>query len=110
MKKITLLLSALLISMLSFATVITFDADVDLGDASKDSNSAAAYTISKDGVYVLHHAVVHGDDGEGGAARTAGYGLRLGRGDQYHFVHAVGAGISKEQGHVVRLYGIVEFH
>ena len=42
MKKITLLLSALLISMLSFATVITFDADVDLGDASKDSNSAAA--------------------------------------------------------------------
>ena len=53
MKKITLLLSAMLFSMMSFAaTVITFDADVDKGNAGTDSNNAAAYTITKDGVTV----------------------------------------------------------
>lgn len=52
MKKITLLLSAMLFSVMSFATVITFDADVDKGNAGTDSNNAAAYTISKDGVTV----------------------------------------------------------
>jgi hypothetical protein len=50
MKKITLLLSALLISMLSFATVITFDADVDLGDASLDAANQTPYIISKEGL------------------------------------------------------------
>ena len=53
MKKITLLFSAMLFSMMSFAaTVITFDADVDKGNAGTDSNNAAAYTITKDGVTV----------------------------------------------------------
>lgn len=37
---------------MSFATVITFDADVDKGNAGTDSNNAAAYTITKDGVTV----------------------------------------------------------
>ena len=50
MKKITLLLSAMLFSMMSFAGVVTFDADVDQGNAGTDSNSAAAYQISKGGV------------------------------------------------------------
>ena len=52
MKKITLLLSAMLFSVMSYATVITFDADVDKGNAGTDSNNAAAYTITKDGVTV----------------------------------------------------------
>ena len=52
MKKITLLLSAMLFSVMSFATVITFDADVDKGNAGTDSNNATAYTITKDGVTV----------------------------------------------------------
>ena len=52
MKKFTLLLSAMLFSVMSFATVITFDADVDKGNAGTDSNNAAAYTITKDGVTV----------------------------------------------------------
>ena len=52
MKKITLLLSAMLFSVMSFATVITFDADVDKGNAGTDSNNATSYTISKDGVTV----------------------------------------------------------
>ena len=52
MKKLTLLLSAMLFSVMSFATVITFDADVDKGNAGTDSNNAAAYTITKDGVTV----------------------------------------------------------
>ena len=52
MKKITLLLNAMLFSVMSFATVITFDADVDKGNAGTDSNNAAAYTITKDGVTV----------------------------------------------------------
>ena len=52
MKKITLLLSAMLFSVMSFATVITFDADVDKGNAGTDSNNAAAYSITKDGVTV----------------------------------------------------------
>ena len=52
MKKFTLLFSAMLFSMMSFATVITFDADVDKGNAGTDSNNAAAYTITKDGVTV----------------------------------------------------------
>ena len=50
MKKITLLLSAMLFSMMSFAGVVTFDADTDKGNAGTDSNNATAYTISKDGV------------------------------------------------------------
>ena len=52
MKKFTLLLSAMLFSVMSFATVITFDADVDKGNAGTDSNNATAYTITKDGVTV----------------------------------------------------------
>ena len=44
--------SALLFSMMSFAGVVTFDADVDKGNAGTDSNNAAAYTISKSGVTV----------------------------------------------------------
>ena len=52
MKKFTLLFSAMLFSLMSFATVITFDADVDKGNAGTDSNNAAAYTITKDGVTV----------------------------------------------------------
>ena len=52
MKKITLLFSAMLFSVMSFATVVTFDADVDKGNAGTDSNNAAAYTITKDGVTV----------------------------------------------------------
>ncbi len=52
MKKLTLLLSAMLFSMISFAGVVTFDADTDKGNAGTDSNNAAAYTITKDGVTV----------------------------------------------------------
>ena len=52
MKKFTLLLSAMLFSMMSFAAVVTFDADTDKGNAGTDSNNAAAYTITKDGVTV----------------------------------------------------------
>ena len=52
MKKLTLLLSAMLFSMMSFAAVVTFDADTDKGNAGTDSNNAAAYTITKDGVTV----------------------------------------------------------
>ena len=50
MKKFTLLLSAMLMTVMSFGAVITFDADVDKGNAGTDSNNAAAYTVSKDGV------------------------------------------------------------
>ena len=50
MKKLTLLLSALLMTVMSFAGVVTFDADADKGNAGTDSNNATAYTISKDGV------------------------------------------------------------
>ena len=52
MKKLTLLLSAMLFSMMSFAAVVTFDADTDKGNAGTDSNNATAYTITKDGVTV----------------------------------------------------------
>ena len=52
MKKFTLLLSAMLFSMMSFAAVVTFDADTDKGNAGTDSNNAAAYSITKDGVTV----------------------------------------------------------
>ena len=52
MKKLTLLLSAMLFSMMSFAAVVTFDADTDKGNAGTDSNNAAAYTVSKDGVTI----------------------------------------------------------
>jgi hypothetical protein len=52
MKKITLLLSAILFTMMSFAGVVTFDADADQGNAGTDSNNAAAYQITKDGVTV----------------------------------------------------------
>ena len=47
MKKFTLLLSALLMAVMSFAAVVTFDADVDKGNATE---TAAAFTVSKDGV------------------------------------------------------------
>ena len=49
MKKFTLFFSALLFSMMSFAGVVTFDADADKGNAGTDSNNAAAYAITKDG-------------------------------------------------------------
>jgi hypothetical protein len=52
MKKITLLMSALLISAMSFAQVVTFDADVDNAGIGTDSNNAAAYTLTKDGVTI----------------------------------------------------------
>ena len=52
MKKFTLFFSALLFSMMSFAGVVTFDADADKGNAGTDSNNAAAYAITKDGVTV----------------------------------------------------------
>ena len=52
MKKLTLLLSAMLFSMMSFAAVITFDADADKGNATDDYNKAAAYTITKNGVTI----------------------------------------------------------
>ena len=52
MKKFTMFFSALLFSMMSFAGVVTFDADADKGNAGTDSNNAAAYTISKSGVTV----------------------------------------------------------
>ena len=52
MKKFTLFFSALLFSMMSFAGVVTFDADNDKGNAGTDSNNAAAYTITKSGVTV----------------------------------------------------------
>lgn len=52
MKKFTLMLSALLFSVMSFASVVTFDADADKGNAGTDSNNAAAYQITKDGVTV----------------------------------------------------------
>jgi hypothetical protein len=52
MKKFTLMLSALLFSVMSFAGVVTFDADADKGNAGTDSNNAAAYQITKDGVTV----------------------------------------------------------
>lgn len=52
MKKFTLMLSAMLLSMMSFAGVVTFDADADKGNAGTDSNNAAAYQITKDGVTV----------------------------------------------------------
>lgn len=50
MKKITLLLSALLFTVMSFAQVVTFDPNVDKGNASDDYNAASAYEVSKDGV------------------------------------------------------------
>ena len=52
MKKITLFLSAMLFSVMSFAGVVTFDADADKGNAGTDSNNAAAYQITKDGVTI----------------------------------------------------------
>ena len=50
MKKFTLLLTALLMTMVSFAGVITFDADADQGNATTDYTKAAAYQIVKDGI------------------------------------------------------------
>ena len=47
MKKITLLLSAMLMTVMSFGAVITFDADVDKGNATE---TAAAFTVTKDGI------------------------------------------------------------
>ncbi len=50
MKKITLLLSAMLMAVMSFAGVVTFDADTDQGNATTDYNKAAAYQIVKEGI------------------------------------------------------------
>ncbi len=50
MKKLTLLLSAMLMAVMSFAGVVTFDADTDHGNAATDYNQAAAYQIVKDGI------------------------------------------------------------
>lgn len=47
MKKITLLLSAMLMTVMSFGAIITFDADVDKGNATE---TAAAFTVTKDGI------------------------------------------------------------
>ena len=52
MKKFTLFLSAMLFSVMSFAGVVTFDADADKGNAGTDHNNATAYKITKDGVTV----------------------------------------------------------
>ena len=52
MKKFTLFFSALLFSMMSFAGVVTFDADADKGNAGTDHNNPAAYSITKDGVTI----------------------------------------------------------
>ena len=52
MKKFTLFLSAMLFSVMSFAGVVTFDADADKGNAGTDHNNATAYQITKDGVTV----------------------------------------------------------
>lgn len=53
MKKFTLFFSALLFSMMSFAaTTVTFTAGSDRGNAGIDSNSAAAYEVTKDGVTI----------------------------------------------------------
>lgn len=50
MKKFTLLLSAMLMTVMSFGAVVTFTAGTDNGNASSDSNSASAYEITKDGI------------------------------------------------------------
>ncbi|MBR5443103.1 MAG: hypothetical protein IKV22_01785 [Paludibacteraceae bacterium] len=47
MKKITLLLSAMLMTVMSFGAVVTFDADADKGNATE---TAAAFTVTKDGI------------------------------------------------------------
>ena len=47
MKKFTLLLSAMLMTVMSFGAVVTFDADVDKGNATE---TAAAFTVTKDGI------------------------------------------------------------
>ena len=52
MKKFTIMLSAMLFSMMSFASVVTFDADADKGNASTDSKNVTAYQITKDGVTI----------------------------------------------------------
>lgn len=52
MKKFTIMLSAMLFSMMSFASVVTFDADADKGNASTDPKNATAYQITKDGVTI----------------------------------------------------------
>lgn len=46
------MLSAMLFSMMSFASVVTFDADADKGNASTDPKNVAAYQITKDGVTI----------------------------------------------------------
>ena len=47
MKKFTLMLSAMLFSMMSFASVVTFDADADKGNATE---TRAAYEVAKEGI------------------------------------------------------------
>ena len=46
MKKFTLILSAMLISMMSFAGTVTFDATID----KTEQSSAGNLTLTKDGV------------------------------------------------------------
>ena len=55
MKKITLLLSAMLMTVMSFGAIITFDADVDQGNAIvyTDGATGQEFTVTKDGV-TLH--------------------------------------------------------
>ena len=52
MKKLTLLLSAMLMTVMSFGAVITFDADVDKGNAIvyTDGATGQEFTVTKDGV------------------------------------------------------------
>lgn len=52
MKKFTLLLSAMLMTVMSFGAVVTFDADVDKGNAIvyTDGATGQEFTVTKDGV------------------------------------------------------------
>ena len=52
MKKFTLLLSAMLMAVMSFGAVVTFDADVDKGNAIvyTDGATGQEFTVTKDGV------------------------------------------------------------
>ena len=54
MKKITLLLSAMLMAVMSFAGVVTFDADTDQGNAIvyTDGASGQEFTITKEGLTI----------------------------------------------------------
>lgn len=65
MKKISLFLSALFISAISMAAVVTFDADADKGNAGTDHNNATAYQITKDGITLdVTQGIIGTFDGE----------------------------------------------